>query len=102
MTELLLPLAYLAPLAVVLLVYIYRWRSREAHCAAACPVEAIKLVFGTERRGIDIPYVKPTFETNVAGIYIAGELGGMGLIRKAAEQGKQAIDSVVKAGNSGA
>ena len=66
-------------------------------CAAACPVEAIKLVFGTETRGIDIPYVKPTFETNVPGIYIAGELGGMGLVRKAAEQGKQAIESVVKA-----
>jgi thioredoxin reductase/NAD-dependent dihydropyrimidine dehydrogenase PreA subunit len=65
-------------------------------CAAACPMEAIKLVFGTETRGIDIPYVKPTFETNVPGIYIAGELGGMGLVRKAAEQGKQAIESVVK------
>jgi thioredoxin reductase (NADPH) len=63
-------------------------------CAAACPVEAIKLVFGTERRGIDIPYVKPTFETNVPGIYIAGELGGMGLIRKAAEQGRQAMESI--------
>ncbi len=70
-------------------------------CAAACPVEAIKLVFGTETRGIDIPYVKPTFETNVPGIYIAGELGGMGLVRKAAEQGRQAIDSVVKTGNKG-
>lgn len=67
-------------------------------CAAACPMEAIKLVFGTETRGIDIPYVKPTFETNVPGIYIAGELGGMGLVRKAAEQGKQAIESVVKGG----
>ena len=65
-------------------------------CAAACPVEAIKLVFGTERRGMEIPYVKPTFETNVPGIFIAGELGGMGLVRKAAEQGKQAIDTIAK------
>ncbi len=65
-------------------------------CAAACPVEAIKLVFGSERRGVDIPYVKPDFETNVPGIYIAGELGGMGLIRKAAEQGRQAIASIAK------
>ena len=65
-------------------------------CAAACPVEAIKLVFGTERRGVDIPYVKPTFETNVPGIFIAGELGGMGLIRKAAEQGRQAMATVSK------
>lgn len=66
-------------------------------CAAACPVEAIKLVFGTEKRGVDIPYVTPSFETNVPGLYIAGELGGMGLVRKAAEQGKQAIESVAKA-----
>ena len=65
-------------------------------CLAACPVEAITLVFGTERRGIDIPYVKPEFETNVPGIFIAGELGGMGLIRKAAEQGRQAIASVAR------
>jgi thioredoxin reductase/NAD-dependent dihydropyrimidine dehydrogenase PreA subunit len=65
-------------------------------CAPVCPVGAIKLVFGTEKRGVDIPHVQPTFETNVPGIYIAGELGGMGLVRKAAEQGRQAMDSIAK------
>jgi len=65
-------------------------------CAASCPVGAITLVFGTERRGIDIPLVKPDFETNVPGIFIAGELGGMGLIRKASEQGRQAVASIAK------
>ncbi|MGD8339989.1 MAG: NAD(P)-binding domain-containing protein [Gammaproteobacteria bacterium] len=65
-------------------------------CQAACPVDAISLVFGTERRGVDIPNIKPDFETNVPGIYIAGELGGMGLIKNAIEQGKQAIDSIAK------
>jgi thioredoxin reductase/ferredoxin len=63
-------------------------------CRAACPVDAIELVFGTERRGVDIPFVKPDFETNVPGIYIAGELGGMGLIRNAVEQGRQAMESI--------
>jgi len=63
-------------------------------CMAACAFDAIKLVFGTEKRGVDIPYVNPNFETNVSGIFIAGELGGMGLVRKAAEQGKQAINSI--------
>ncbi len=63
-------------------------------CRAACPVDAITLVFGSERRGVDIPHVKPNFETNVPGIFIAGELGGMGLIRNAIEQGRQAIESV--------
>jgi thioredoxin reductase (NADPH) len=68
-------------------------------CLAACPVEAITLVFGTEKRGIDIPLVSPEFETNVPGIFVAGELGGMGLIRKAAEQGRQAMDFIKKRSN---
>ena len=65
-------------------------------CKAVCPVDAITLVFGTERRGVDIPHVKPDFESNVPGIFIAGELGGMGLIRNAIEQGRQAMDSITK------
>lgn len=60
-------------------------------CAAACPTQAITLVFGTATRGVDIPLLSPTFETSVAGIFIAGELGGMGLIKNAIEQGRQAI-----------
>ena len=63
-------------------------------CKTACPVGAIELVFGTERRGVDIPYVQPNFETNVPGIFIAGELGGMGLIRNAIDQGRQAMESI--------
>jgi len=66
-------------------------------CLQACPVDAISLVFGTATRGIDIPHVKPDFETNVSGIYVAGELGGMGLIRNAIEQGRQAIESITQA-----
>jgi len=65
-------------------------------CATACPHDAITLVFGTSKRGMDIPQVKPNFETNVPGIFIAGELGGMGLIRKTASQGMQAIESIAK------
>jgi thioredoxin reductase/NAD-dependent dihydropyrimidine dehydrogenase PreA subunit len=65
-------------------------------CHAACPADAIQLVFGTERRGVDIPLVKPDFQTNVPGIFIAGELGGMGLIRNAVEQGRKALESIAK------
>ena len=63
-------------------------------CAAACPLDAISLVFGTEKRGVDIPHVGADFQTNVPGIYIAGELGGMGLIKNAIEQGRQAMDEI--------
>ena len=65
-------------------------------CKDVCPVQAITLVFGTESRGVDIPQVDGNFETNIPGIYIAGELGGMGLIRNAIEQGKTSIQALAK------
>jgi len=70
-------------------------------CKTACPFDAISLVFGTETRGVDIPHVGPDFQTNVPGIYIAGELGGMGLIRNAIEQGRQALETIAKSGRKG-
>ena len=65
-------------------------------CAAACPTDAISLVFGTATRGIDIPLLSPTFETSVPGIFIAGELGGMGLVKNAIEQGRQAMAAIIE------
>ncbi len=65
-------------------------------CFKACPVEAISLWIGTEKRGVDLPHVSQNFETNVQGIYIAGELGGMGLIRNAVTQGKEAVENITK------
>ena len=65
-------------------------------CFLACPTEAISLRIGTEKRGVDIPHIGRNFETNVPGIFIAGELGGMGLIKNAVEQGKQATENIVK------
>lgn len=65
-------------------------------CRLSCPRDAITLVFGTEKRGVDIPHVSPDFQTNVPGIYIAGELGGMGLVRNAVNQGGQAMDAIAK------
>jgi thioredoxin reductase/NAD-dependent dihydropyrimidine dehydrogenase PreA subunit len=67
-------------------------------CKTACPFDAITLVFGTERRGLDIPLLKPNFESNVPGVYVAGELGGMGLIKNALTQGQQALEAIAKAG----
>ncbi|MGD8416022.1 MAG: NAD(P)-binding domain-containing protein [Pseudomonadales bacterium] len=63
-------------------------------CQKVCPTGAISLVFGTAERGIDIPTLNPDFSTNVDGVYIAGELGGMGLIKNAVEQGRQAIAAI--------
>lgn len=61
-------------------------------CAIACPIGAISLVFGTETRGVDIPQVTPNFETNIKGVFIVGELGGMGLIKNAVTQGREVVE----------
>jgi len=65
-------------------------------CERACPVDAIQLVFGSEKRGVEIPRIRENFETNVPGLYIVGELGGMGLIRNAFEQGRQCVEGLAK------
>lgn len=58
-------------------------------CALECPVNAITLVFGSEKRGVDLPEVDEFFETSRKGLHIVGELGGMGLIKNAITQGLQ-------------
>lgn len=65
-------------------------------CFHACPVQAITLVMGTEKRGVELPHVSEDYETNIPGIYIAGELGGMGLIKNAVEQGTKAMENIIK------
>lgn len=71
-------------------------------CERACPTQAITLVFGTATRGVELPRVKGDFETNVPGLFIIGELGGMGLIRNAFEQGRQAVEGIAKRRRPGA
>lgn len=63
-------------------------------CFLACPVDAISLRIGTAERGVELPHVMPNYESNVPGIFISGELGGMGLIKNAAEQGIQAAEGI--------
>jgi thioredoxin reductase/NAD-dependent dihydropyrimidine dehydrogenase PreA subunit len=70
-------------------------------CLPACPVSAIKLVFGSAERGVELPRLDPSFQTTRPGIYVVGELGGMGLIRNAVRQGRQAADHVVSSGRRG-
>lgn len=70
-------------------------------CERRCPVDAIQLVFGTDRRGVDLPRIKENFETNVPGLYVIGELGGMGLIGNAVEQGRQCIEGIHRTLDSG-
>lgn len=70
-------------------------------CERVCPVEAIQLVFGTETRGVELPRIRENFETNVPGLYIVGELGGMGLVANAFEQGRQCVEGILKEPDAG-
>ena len=63
-------------------------------CVAACPMDAITLMLGATAREPGFPALKPNFSTRIPGLYVAGELGGMGLIRNAIEQGRQALESI--------
>ena len=67
-------------------------------CERVCPVGAISLVVGTEKRGAEIPRLNEFFETNIPGLYVVGELGGMGLIRNAVWQATQAVQHVAAGG----
>jgi thioredoxin reductase (NADPH) len=72
-----------------------------AACVAACPVQALRVVFGTATRGVELPRVDLNFQTSRAGLYVIGELAGMGLIRNAVRQGRQAADHVVAGSRRG-
>lgn len=65
-------------------------------CERVCPVGAISLVIGLEKRGAEIPKLSEFFETNVRGLFVVGELGGMGLIRNAVWQASQAVSHLAK------
>jgi thioredoxin reductase/Pyruvate/2-oxoacid:ferredoxin oxidoreductase delta subunit len=64
-------------------------------CFRSCPVDAITMVFGTEKTGKQVPDYNENYETNVTGLYIAGELGGMGLIANAIKQGVWAANHAI-------
>lgn len=65
-------------------------------CMTACPVNAINVVFGTAKRGVELPMIDADFQTTRPGVYVIGELGGMGLIRNAVIQGREAAEHVAR------
>ncbi len=63
-------------------------------CAEVCPVGAITMGFGTPKQGMEIPFYDENFETSVHNLFIVGELGGIGLIRNAFDQGIRAVTHI--------
>ena len=46
--------------------------------------------------GADMPFLTPEYETSVPNLFIAGELGGLALIKNAVNQGRTCVDVVAK------
>ena len=63
-------------------------------CAEACPVAGITIGLGNIKERDDIPLLSENLETSIPGIYIAGELTGLALIKNAIQQGARVIDSI--------
>ena len=63
-------------------------------CAEACPVGAITMVMASPSMGADMPYLTPEYETNLRNLFIAGELGGLALIKNAVNQGREVVDTI--------
>ena len=66
-----------------------------AVCADVCPTGACQLTgAGAGGRRVEVPQIAADFETNVAGVYAIGELGGLGLIKNAVNEGALVIEGL--------
>jgi len=63
-------------------------------CADACPVGAIEVGLGDLKGRRDLPLLTPDLESSVPGIFVAGELSGLALIRNAIAQGGTVIETI--------
>ena len=64
------------------------------YCEQVCPVGALKVGLGDIKTRDDIPILDQFNETSIEGLFIAGELGGISLIRNAVSQGRMVIDRI--------
>ena len=66
-------------------------------CEIACPVGAIEVGLGDLKSREDIPLLDDFQQSlSVPGLFVAGELGGLALVRNAIAQAKTAVDRIAK------
>ena len=65
-------------------------------CAEACPVGALTMVKASPSMGADMPFMTEEYESSIPNLFIIGELGGLALIKNAVNQGRDAVDLIVK------
>lgn len=67
-----------------------------ARCEEACPVGAIEVGLGDLKSRADVPLLDDNLETTLPGVYVAGELGGLALVRNALAQGRRAAEEAAE------
>ena len=65
-----------------------------ARCEEACPVGAIEVGLGDLKARKDVPLLDEQMQTNLPRVFVAGELGGIALVKNATQQGRQAVEVV--------
>jgi thioredoxin reductase (NADPH) len=65
-------------------------------CERNCLTGALKLVEYGKKLKVRIPLTDENFQSNIAGIYIVGSLTGAGLIKEAINQGRAAVNHIMK------
>ncbi|HET6169371.1 MAG TPA: NAD(P)-binding domain-containing protein, partial [Terracidiphilus sp.] len=65
-------------------------------CAEECPVGAITMTMARPGSSADMPIISPEYETSVPNLFIAGELGGLALIKNAVNQGRDCVDAIAQ------
>lgn len=63
-------------------------------CAEECPVGAITMVMAKASASTDMPALTAEHETSIPNLFIAGELGGLALIKNAINQGRDCVDLI--------
>jgi thioredoxin reductase/Pyruvate/2-oxoacid:ferredoxin oxidoreductase delta subunit len=67
-----------------------------ARCEIACPVGAIKVGLGDVKTRVDVPLMDEWHETSVPGMFVAGELTGMALVKNAVSHGRKVVDRIAQ------
>jgi thioredoxin reductase (NADPH) len=67
-----------------------------ARCALACPTGAIEVGLGDVRSRPDVPLMDDWQETTVPGVFVAGELTGMALVKNAVLHGSRVVNRIAQ------